>query len=48
MDYQAMWEKLATQLAELERLNVRLLDPAIVMSYMGFIEQIEQLKEGEV
>lgn len=52
MNYQAMWEALKTEFRVLSDERVRVIDPRIVITYMGFIEERqyyrEQLEKKEV
>jgi len=47
-DYQKMWEKLRVEFRFLRSNEVKAVDPTILIAYMGYIEEIEILKEGEV
>lgn len=44
-DYQTMWERLRGQMHILIAKNVSIFHPAVVLQYMGFIEQIEEAEK---
>lgn len=52
MDYQAMWNDLKEELKMLHQERVGVIDPIVVIAYMGYIEERqyyrEQLEEKEV
>ncbi len=44
MDYSKMWEVLRAQLYSLRSQEVKAVDPTIVIAYMGYIEEVEKLR----
>lgn len=46
LDYQAMWQRLRDEMLELQEKNVQL-HAAIVLGYMDFLLQAEQLKDRQ-
>ncbi len=42
MDQKAAWEKLRVEMTALKSQGVRSIDPCIVLSYMRFLEKIEE------
>lgn len=47
LDYQAMWERLRTEIEYLTWNNANIFHPVIVLQYMGFIREIEEAKREE-
>lgn len=47
LDYKTMWDKLGADMEHLMRMNVTIFHPAIVLGYMGFIQQIEEAKKRD-
>ena len=42
MEHQTPWEKLRAEMSALKAQGVRSIDPQIVLSYMRFLEKIEE------
>lgn len=45
MNYQTMWEELRTELEFLSHERVSVIDPSVVITYMGFIEERQYYRE---
>ena len=42
MDYQRMWNRLVEEMQMLQQMEVSCLHPAVVITYMSFIVQLEK------
>jgi len=47
MDYEEMWEQLLVEMDDLQKKGVQAIHPTIVLSFMNFIEQVQEKKVRE-
>lgn len=45
MDHKALWERLREELYFLCNNEVRVIDPRIILCYMGFLEEIKEAQD---
>ena len=46
-DYRAMWERLRLDLEYFQREKVHTTDPALVLSFMDYIEEVENVRNNQ-
>lgn len=51
LDYEKMWYKLSREMENLQDLSVKVIEPAIIISYMDFIRMeqylLQRVEQGE-
>ena len=47
MSEQELWQRLRDEMEYLINQGVKSMDPRIVQGYMGFLEEIKRLKDGQ-